>query len=164
MRLHLCGPMRGLPNFNFAAFSSAAAALRAKGHTVTVPTEHDQAVGFDPFKGVDPAPDVLQGMVAWNLAVIAGGQKTGEFYEKAVVDPDKYAAGKGGMRLAWMEERLPIDGVVLLPGWRQSEGAKLEALVASRCGRKLFLFDWETEGFLEELAMGAYGLHVAEGS
>lgn len=140
MRLHLCGPMRGLPHFNFQAFSAAAAALRARGHTVTCPTEHDREVGFDPFLGADPAPEVLQRMVAWNLGIITVGQ-VGYKYGAPV--------------------REPLDGVVLLPGWRQSEGASLEALVAERCGRKLFLFGWDYDGFLLEQTLGS-GLTVSD--
>lgn len=41
MKLYLAGPMRGLPDENRAAFDKAAAALRAAGHEVLVPHEHD---------------------------------------------------------------------------------------------------------------------------
>ena len=49
MRLYLAGPMTGLPLWNFPAFATAAAALRADGHTVFSPAEHDKAVGWNPF-------------------------------------------------------------------------------------------------------------------
>lgn len=38
-RVYLSGPMRGYPNFNFAAFRAAAAVLRAEGLEVFCPAE-----------------------------------------------------------------------------------------------------------------------------
>lgn len=39
MRIYVAGPMTGLPKLNFPAFHSAAARLRAAGHTVVNPAE-----------------------------------------------------------------------------------------------------------------------------
>ena len=47
MQLYLCGPMRGLPAFNFPAFHAAAARLRGLGHEVWSPAERDIVDGFD---------------------------------------------------------------------------------------------------------------------
>jgi hypothetical protein len=38
-RLYLCGPMTGLPDFNFPAFHTAAGKLRDLGYTVVNPAE-----------------------------------------------------------------------------------------------------------------------------
>lgn len=38
-RVYVCGPMTGLPEFNFPAFHAAAAALRAQGLEVVNPAE-----------------------------------------------------------------------------------------------------------------------------
>jgi nucleoside 2-deoxyribosyltransferase len=46
MKIYLAGPMRGYDNFNFAAFDSAAANLRALGHTVFSPADNDRAKGY----------------------------------------------------------------------------------------------------------------------
>lgn len=48
MKLYLAGPMRGYPAFNFPAFHTAAAALRAAGYTVWSPAERDEQEGFNP--------------------------------------------------------------------------------------------------------------------
>lgn len=39
MRVYISGPMSGIPDFNFPAFHTAAAALRAKGFDVVNPAE-----------------------------------------------------------------------------------------------------------------------------
>lgn len=44
MNIYLAGKMTGIRHFNRAAFASAAADLRAKGHVVFVPTEYTEAV------------------------------------------------------------------------------------------------------------------------
>lgn len=45
MRLYLCGPMRGRPNYNYAMFNSAATKLRVTGYDVISPVELDQEYG-----------------------------------------------------------------------------------------------------------------------
>lgn len=49
-KVYLAGPMRGLPEFNFPAFSLAARWLRARDYNVWSPAEHDLEEGFDPTK------------------------------------------------------------------------------------------------------------------
>lgn len=44
MRIYLSGPMRSQPDMGRAAFAEAAAALRADGHDVYVPTEQPGAL------------------------------------------------------------------------------------------------------------------------
>lgn len=39
-RLYLCGPMTGLPDYNYPAFNEAAAQLRAMGYAVVNPAEN----------------------------------------------------------------------------------------------------------------------------
>lgn len=40
---YICGPMSGLPDFNYPAFNSAAKQLRDRGHTVFNPAENGLA-------------------------------------------------------------------------------------------------------------------------
>jgi nucleoside 2-deoxyribosyltransferase len=97
MRVYLAGPMRGIPEYNFPAFHSAAARLRSWGHEVWSPAENDVTAD-----GFDPARDAAQ--------------------------PMKH----------YMERDLPevyrSDAVAVLPGWRDSAGARLEVYVAEQCG------------------------------
>ena len=65
MKLYLAGPMRGLPMHNFPAFDLAAAQLRALGHEVFSPAEHDREIGYDP--AVLPTRQQLQQMMRWDL-------------------------------------------------------------------------------------------------
>lgn len=100
MKLYLAGPMRGIPSYNFPAFMAAAQRLRAMGHEVWNPAEHDvREDGFDPDK--DFARAFIEYMRRHLPAVLAS------------------------------------EAVAMLPGWRKSKGARLEAHVAQECGLPL---------------------------
>lgn len=43
---------------------------------------------------------------------------------------------------------LDCDGIVMLPGWERSQGARLERIVAESTGRRVFLYDPTTLGGL----------------
>lgn len=79
-RIYVAGPMSGLPDFNYPAFHTAAAQLRAEGYHVENPAEN-------------PAPAC-------------------------------------GTWLAYMRMALAqvatCDAVCMLPGWRNSRGARIE--------------------------------------
>ena len=124
MRLYLAGPMTGLPLWNFPAFAVAAAALRSEGHTVLSPAEHDRELGWSPFGEDPPTEEQLEKMFQWDLAMISAGPMDMS-YSSLI--------------------RNPVDAVALLPGWARSPGAKLEALVAQKCGRKLYRFEFEND-------------------
>jgi nucleoside 2-deoxyribosyltransferase len=51
MKLYLAGPMRGYPNWNFAAFEEARTRLRAEDHTVFCPAANALAMGYAPQEG-----------------------------------------------------------------------------------------------------------------
>lgn len=53
MKLYIAGPMRGIPELNFPAFHAAAAQLRAVGHEVFNPAEHDMQHSMRAAMAVD---------------------------------------------------------------------------------------------------------------
>jgi hypothetical protein len=103
-RVYIAGPMSGIPQFNFPAFFAAAEALRAAGYDVVSPAELDDQ---ETVKAALASKDGAPGSGSSN------GQTWGDFLARDV----KLIADDG------------IPGVVLLPDWEKSKGAKLEAFV-----------------------------------
>jgi hypothetical protein len=65
-RIYLAGPMTGIKDFNFPAFNTMAAKLRARGYTVANPTEHGVVEGakWGDYMAYDLTRLGLCGMVA----------------------------------------------------------------------------------------------------
>ena len=118
MRLYIAGPMTGLPQFNFPAFDAMAAALRRAGHEVVSPTELDSQEWRDMALA---SPDGK--MADWF---------TGDTWG-SVLARDVRLLSDGG-----------IEGVVVLPGFAKSRGARLETYVARLCGLPIMWFDGNT--------------------
>ena len=104
MRLYLSGPMRGLPQFNRAAFDEAAAKLRAKGHEVFSPPEHSANL-FGP-QALDDADG-----------------------DEARLGGDPLTISRTLFHGDLTQICLWADAVALLPGWQDSRGASAEAAV-----------------------------------
>ena len=102
MKIYLAGPMRGYADFNHPAFHRAAALLRADGHHVFSPAEHDVANGYD-FTGTDGSERDLA--------------NAGFDFRKTLGDDLAWICGEA-------------DAVVVMPGWRESSGARAEVTVA----------------------------------
>jgi hypothetical protein len=51
MRIYLAGPMRGIPDYNFPAFSFAANRLRNSGHSVFNPAEKGEEAELEKSPG-----------------------------------------------------------------------------------------------------------------
>jgi Domain of unknown function (DUF4406) len=99
-KVYLAGPMSGIPQFNFPAFFEAARRIRAGGFEVVSPAE------------IDDAEDTAEALASLD-GVPSSRRSWGDFLARDV----KLIADGG------------IDGIVFLPGWTQSKGAKLEAFV-----------------------------------
>ncbi len=104
---YVAGPMRGIPFLNFPAFDEAAHAARRQGFNVVNPADLDREHGIDPVNdpaSVDRAQEadlnLTQTIVQRDCAVITGLDK---------------ARG---------------DGLILLPGWAKSTGARAEVGLA----------------------------------
>jgi hypothetical protein len=109
MRIYLAGPMRGIPNFNFPAFTFAATKLRAEGHEVFSPAEHDRDK-HGPTLENNPTGDEI-------LAIAQVG-----FSIREALGADS----------AWICAN--AEAVALLPGWSDSKGAVAEAALARALG------------------------------
>ena len=71
---YLAGPMRGIDQFNFPMFDSAARVLRFAGRTVVSPAEHDRAMGFDETKNSLDGFDVKKAIL-WDLEQVANCER-----------------------------------------------------------------------------------------
>lgn len=115
MTTYIAGPMRGHPNFNFPEFHACESAIAGEGSLVSFPIHNPAAVdehryGADFFRS--PTGD---------LADIPGF--------------DLAAAMRENVRVI-----AGADDLVLLPGWRKSQGARLEAELAEMCGLRLWFW------------------------
>lgn len=114
MKWYLCGPMRGYAQFNFPLFHSAAAYLRDRGYEIINPAEEDS----DAVQKEALASTTGQ-LVDGNIA----GETVGEILARDV--------------------RLVFDlvgGIIFLPNWHKSTGAKLEAIVGLLCDHKFAMY------------------------
>jgi hypothetical protein len=102
---YLTGPMSGIPQFNFPLFMSAAKELRERGYTIISPTELD-----------DPEDRALS-LASSDGAPTALRHSWGELLSRDV----KIVADE-------------VTGLILLPQWQRSRGAKLECFVGLLCG------------------------------
>lgn len=105
---YLAGPMTGYPQFNFPLFHSAAAALRAGGFDIISPAEQD-------------SPAVQAAAIASKTGALdANGQIAGETWGEILARDVRIVADQ-------------IQGIIFLPDWPKSRGARLEAYVALLC-------------------------------
>lgn len=109
--LYVAGPMTGYPQFNFPAFDIVAADLRKRGFKIVSPAELD-----DPKtrKAALASPDGAPGSGTSN------GETWGDFLARDV----KLIADK-------------VNGIVVIAGWQNSKGARLETFIAFLCGKPI---------------------------
>lgn len=107
MKWYLAGPMSGIPQFNFPYFKEVTEKLRAQGLTIVSPHELD-------------SPDVQKAAMQSKDGNLVDGKIAGETWGDILAKDVKLIADD-------------IDGIIFLPGWQRSKGARLEAFVALLC-------------------------------
>jgi len=124
LKLYIAGPMTGIPSFNFPAFDEMAERLRAMGHEVVSPAE------------LDDDADRAMATASVDGAIGSVTKTWGDFLARDV----KLLADDG------------IDGIVVLPGWEKSRGARLETFVANAlCGLPILSYSPWWDGTLVEV-------------
>ena len=130
MKVYLAGPMRDIPEFNFPAFMDAAKRLRAAGFEVFNPAERDES---EFGKVSEPTGDEHE------FAKIVG-LTTMDLRRNCFLADTNWIC-----RYA--------DGIVLLPGWDDSKGARAELALSEALGLEVIEYeDWlyETDNDLRE--------------
>jgi len=114
VRVYIAGPMRNVPNFNSSTFRTAAANLRAEGHVVFNPAEHDEEV----FGKIRSRTGIEVGLAR------KAGLTTMELRREVFATDTKWICDHA-------------DAIYLLPGWEQSRGATAERALGIALGLKI---------------------------
>lgn len=114
-RYYLTGPMTGIPQFNFPAFREAAEHLREQGIEVISPAELDGP-------GIAAAAEVSA-----DGALPDGTKICGQTYGDMLGRDVKIVIDE-------------VSGLILLPGWEKSRGARIECFVGLQTGKTFDLF------------------------
>lgn len=112
---YIAGPMTGIPQFNFPAFDAAAVALRARGIAVASPAELDSP---EARAAALASPDGNLSSYEYQTDLTWG-----DLLARAV----KIVADQ-------------VGSVVVLPGWENSRGARLEVFVARLCRKPVYRY------------------------
>lgn len=110
MRIYLAGPMQHHPECNFPAFLAAAKWLRRHGYRVVNPAEHD----------LKSYPDMM------NDPAFKAGELSPTFDLAETLRWD-------------FHEVLDCEGIVMLPGWESSGGARCERMLAELTKKVIYL-------------------------
>jgi hypothetical protein len=113
-RIYIAGPMSGVPEFNFPAFNSAAARLRAQGHEVFNPAQRD----IERHDGVDISKGNLAGCPA------KAAKDHGFSLRDALADDTWWICKEA-------------TAIAMLPGWEHSKGARAEHALALALGHEI---------------------------
>lgn len=110
---YLAGPMSNIPQFNYPAFYRIAKQLREMGYTIQSPAELDtpeqQAVALASTTGA--VIDMVKSGLTWGDTLAKD--------VKLVSDV--------------------VDGIIAMPTWYKSRGARLEVFVATLCNKPVWI-------------------------
>jgi hypothetical protein len=112
-KYYLAGPMSGIPHFNFPAFDAACERLRAAGFEIVSPHEHD-------------TPETQKRPARPSMARTC--RKSGAESWAECLARDVVLIGD------------VCDGIIFLPDWQRSRGAKLEAFTGLLCGKEFGVY------------------------
>jgi len=120
-KYYLAGPMSGIPKFNIPAFEEAANRLRDMGLIIVSPAELDSKEVYD-------------------AAIVS---ETGDKQEVVHIESWGDMLARDVKIIA--DE---LEGIILLPGWDASQGARLECFVSMTCNHPLYVY---SEGTLKHM-------------
>jgi hypothetical protein len=110
MKVYLCGPMRGYPGWNAAAFDKYTAQWTIEGHTVLSPVARDRIQGLDPITATREELAARCEDAVWLRQVIAED----------------------------VEMICNVDALAVLPGWETSAGVTVEVALALFLGLPVY--------------------------
>lgn len=113
-KVYVAGPMTGYPQFNIPAFVRMAERLRRDGVEVVSPVERDSNAVREAALA---SPDGKLG---------PGDSIAGETWGQILARDVTIIADE-------------VDGVVVLPNWEKSKGARLEVFTALLCKKPIYL-------------------------
>ena len=115
---YITGPMRGIEHYNFPLFDDVAKLARERGLNIISPAELDREHGIDPVndpgsveRAQEADPNLTQTLAQRDTEVIINLHKD-----------------RG-------------DGLIILPGWKKSTGARAEIALALWLGLRFRLYD-----------------------
>jgi len=109
MKYYIAGPMTGIPHHNIPLFEAAAGLLRKQGFDVITPIELDDSETYIAAKADETG----------NLATFKESLGTLLGRDLMLIIDD-------------------VDGVIVLPGWEKSRGARLEVFTALSMDKSIF--------------------------
>ena len=114
-RVYIAGPMSGIPQFNFPLFVEVAKRLRERNIDVVSPVDLDTELGIDKEALSSTDGDASKISKTWG----------------DLLSRDVKLIADGG-----------ISGIVFLPDWYKSRGARLEAFVGLQKSESFFFHEW----------------------
>jgi len=137
MKWYLAGPMTGIAQFNIPAFDEATETLRSQGFTIVSPAERD----------------------TYETRKAALGSKSGDHADLSIAETYGDMLARDMKILA--DE---VGGVIFLPGWHESKGAKTEAYIALAMNLKFGVYKDGAMLRIDKQAVKTWLVHGINGS